>query len=96
MIIDAFAFMKFQPGYSFIVESLRKMDPDIKGRSRLSDSNEDEFERAASKKPTSQELAENKALVATRKEWLMLIDPFLPGYSLYDKYWCKYILSLYQ
>lgn len=73
MIIDAFAFVKFQPDYSIKVESLHKNGPETIARARVSDPDEDEVERVSRKKPTSQELAENKALVASRREWLMLI-----------------------
>ncbi|KAL1853102.1 hypothetical protein Daus18300_011930 [Diaporthe australafricana] len=111
VIIDAFAFAKFQPWYNVKAESLHKNDPEPRRRVSVSepdkhkvdksdehevdesdeddvdDSDEDEVESAAPNKPTSQELAENKALVASRREWLMTIDPFLPGFSLTDKKW---------
>ena len=89
MIVDAFAFTKFHPYCTITVESLQDHDADIKARARSFDLDLDEVERAGASRPTSQELAENKALAASRREWLMMIDPFLPGFSLKNKTWCK-------
>jgi hypothetical protein len=85
--VDAFGYYKYNPYWAPELEPLNSSDTEPTETDHLQST------ARKGRRLSEEELKSNSALVKSRRQWLLLMDPFLPGFSFRENRWCQSITT---